>query len=265
MRHFSGDLRAAVACAAVLGAAACSLDSSAPTGGGDCTRVGTVALGDTLRDSLVASSCRQANGTYAAFYAIQVDSPQSQVRLALASGAPAFMVLGDARNAIIVNSLYTDTLGTTAAIRIIAKGGRYVIGVNSGGQAPSGAFSLTFARDSSPVRGCTPIWVTTGITTAQTLTASDCTFGPQGTKYYTHLYLAVILGNEELRLTEHTTAFPPQAQLVGQNGQTAGLSSLDSTGANAVVDFVPSTDNLLLMWLGSSDSLQTGAYTLTIK
>lgn len=219
MRHFSGDLRAAVACAAVLGAAACSLDSSAPTGGGDCTRVGTVALGDTLRDSLVASSCRQANGTYAAFYAIQVDSPQSQVRLALASGAPAFMVLGDARNAIIVNSLYTDTLGTTAAIRIIAKGGRYVIGVNSGGQAPSGAFSLTFARDSSPVRGCTPIWVTTGITTAQTLTASDCTFGPQGTKYYTHLYLAVILGNEELRLTEHTTAFPPRRSWSGRTAR----------------------------------------------
>lgn len=248
---------------AALASFACSLDSTAPIV--PCTRYGAYAIGDVLRDSVVASSCLEADGTYENLYRFQV-AAQAKLRVTLSSPSDsAFLHVTDSAGVLIVNSVYSSSVDTAATLRMILKPGTYYLGVNSWHARPSGPFRLTAVVDNAPIAGCGPTWVTTGITTAQTITTADCTLGPLGSKYYFHPYYLVILANKELAFTEHSAAFPPQVYVVSSTGATVGVSVVDSTGTNGMVDFTPPGEDLLLLWVGSTDSLQTGPYSLTFK
>jgi hypothetical protein len=222
-------------------------------------------IGDVLRDSVVSTSCRESDLTYENLYRFQV-AAQTKLKVSLSSPSDtAFVHLTDSSGVLIVNSVYSSSADTSATVRLILKPGTYYLGVNSWHSTPSGRFTVTAVVDNSPAAGCTPIWLTTGVATAQTITTSDCTSGPLGNKYYYHPYLLVVLANKELAFTEHTTAFPPQVYVVNSSGGTVGTSAIDSTGTNGMVDYTPAGEDLFLLWVGSSDSLQTGPYTLTIR
>lgn len=246
-----------------LASFACSLDSTAPFV--PCTKYGTFAIGDVIRDSVVASSCRESDNTYENLYRFQL-AAQTKLLVSLSSPADkAFLHLTDSSGVLIVNSVYSWTVDTAATVRMILKAGTYYLGVNSWFQRPSGAFRVTTAVDNSPVAGCGSTWITTGISTSQTITGSDCTAGPVGSKYYSHLFLLVVLANKQVAFTEHSTAFSPQVHVVSQSGASVGVSVIDSTGTNGMVDHLTTAEDLWQLWVGSSDSLQTGAYTLTLQ
>lgn len=259
LRHTFRRALPALACAGLAAIAACaSLDS--PNPGGSCAAVGTLTVGDTLQDAITTSSCRLSDQSYVNFYNFRVDS---QTTLAVTLESPlqsALMWVVDSASLAVGLS----AAGTATSMRIILRPGRYQLAVNSYSPSPSGTFRVLATRDASPVRGCVPVWVTSGMTTTQTITTADCTAGPLGVKYYYHLYLHSIQGADEVKLTEHATAFPPEVWLVSQSGAAVAYSSIDSTGANANVDYLPQGADYLLVWVGSTDSLQVGQYTLTI-
>jgi hypothetical protein len=247
--------------------AACSLDSTAPFV--PCTKFGTLAIGDSISDSLVASSCRDRDQTYQNLYRFQLAS-QTKLHVTLSSpAAAAWLHVSDTTGSLIVNSTLSFSVDTNAIVNMILKAGTYYLGVNSLNQTPSGRFRVATAVDNSPVAGCDPedvIWLTTGISTNQTITAADCTGSPLGAKYYYQRYRLVILPQLLLAFTEHSTALVPQVTLISYvGGGVLGTSSLDSSGTNARVSFTPSALDVYLLLVGSRDSLQVGAYSLTIQ
>jgi hypothetical protein len=246
-----------------LSSVGCSLDSAAPIV--PCTRYGSYVIGDVLRDSVVSTSCRESDLTYENLYRFQL-AAQTKLRVSLSSPLDtAFLHVTDSAGVLVVNSVYSSSVDTAATLRLILKPGTYYLGVNSWHSRPSGRFTVSSVVDNSPAAGCAPIWLTTGVATTQAITTSDCTSGPRGAKYYYHPYLLVILANKELAFTEHSASFPPQVVVVNSSGATVGTSAMDTTGTNGMVDFTPAAEDLLLLWVGSSDSLQTGPYTLTIR
>jgi hypothetical protein len=251
-------------CGGLVIFAACSLDTANPSNT-PCSRFASLSVGDTIRDSLIASSCRESDGTYENLYRFSL-AAQTKLKVSLSSPlAQAFLHVTDTVGILVVNSAYSAPLDTAAALSMILKAGTYYLGVNSVFAAPSGRFRMITAVDNSPVAGCGVTWVTAGISTNQTITGSDCTSGPVGSKYYYHPYRLVILSGGELKLTEHSAALSPMVWIVGLTGATVGASAIDSTGTNARVDYFTGGEDLLLLWVGSSDSLQTGAYSLTIQ
>ena len=248
--------------------AGCSFDSGTGISATNpnCSRYVTLTVGSTLRDSVVASSCRPTGGAYENYYQITLIAA-AKLRLSLSSPLHvAYVEVGDSTGSLVANSYISGPLDTTATLRMILKPGLYKVGVNSATSTPSGSFRLTAVADNSPVSGCGPYWVTTGITTTQTITASDCTGGPLGAKYHWHGYLTLFPASGELKVSEHSTAFAPMVYVVSEtSGSTLASSSLDSTNTTAKVDYFPSGTDLLTLWVGSSDSLQSGQYTLTIQ
>lgn len=264
MRKILGGALIALPCASLVLLGACtSLTSEVQSS--NCTQFGALVVGDTLRDSITASSCRQIDRTYANRYVFQV-AAQAKLLASLSSPAQkAFLFVSDSRGVVIANSSITSPLDTAATLHLILKAGSYALGVSSVATVPSGPLRLIAANDTSAVSGCLPIWVTTGITTTQTITGADCTTGPLGPNYFSHSYLTVILGGGVLKLTEHATGFAPQVLVAGQSGATLSTSTVDGTGTNALVDYFPVADAALLLWVGSSDQRGFGQYTLTIN
>ncbi len=230
-----------------------------------CNQYGTLALGATVTDSITPASCELTDRTYAAFYRLAVTS-QTRLRLSLSSPlASTYLSVADSSGQTVANSSVTSTADTAATLRMIVKPGRYQVGVITVATYPSGPLSLSTASDTLAVRGCVPIWVTTGIATTQTLTTSDCTLGPQGANYYYHVYWTAILNAEDLVLTEHATAFPPETWILDATGIAQGHSEFDSLGNNGLVDYAPPSHTYLQLWVGSSNQLAVGAYALTIQ
>jgi hypothetical protein len=254
----------AIPCAGLALLGACtSLTSEVQTS--SCTQVGGIVVGDTLRDSITASSCHQIDHTYANRYRFQLIA---QTKLLVSLSSPrqkAFLFVSDSAGVLIANSSITSPLDTAATLHLILKAGAYALGVSSVAAAPSGPLRLVASDDPSAVSGCVPIWVTTGITTTQTISGTDCTTGPLGSSYFSHTYLTVILGGHGLTLTEHATGFTPEVLVSGQSGATLGTSTVDATGTNALLDYSPAADAALLLWVGSSDQRAFGQYTLTIN
>lgn len=264
MRHTLGGARIAIPCASLVLISACtSLSSEVQSG--NCLQGATLVVGDTLRDSVTASSCRLTDRTYVNFYRFRLTA-QAKLRVSLSSPREqAFLLVSDSLGTVIANSSITAPLDTTAILRLMLKAGPYQVAVNSVAAAPSGPLRLVASGDTSAVRGCLPTWVTTGITTTQALTVSDCSGGPLGSGYFYHLYLIATVSGTELKLTEHATAFTPQVVVVDPDGTLEGSSALDTTGTNALVDFTPASQPAMHLWVGSSAQSGFGQYTLSIN
>lgn len=254
-----------LAVAGLLAAGACvSLDNTSVSQ--TCSVVTPLTVGVTFHDAITSSSCRLSDQTYANAYRFSVDS-QSKLKVQLASPAgPVITWLTDSAGATVANSYITQAPDTTATVNLILKAGTYQLVANSYSTAPTGSVSLTVARDTTKVAGSTTvIWVSRSIATAQTVTSGDHTDGPLGSKYYYHLYLRWVQQGAQLQASAHSTAFTPDVLVSSLQGGTVATSALDSTKTTATVSYTTGSEDILLLWVGATDSLQAGAYTLTIN
>jgi hypothetical protein len=255
MRHTRGKWAFAAALGALLAATACLTTTDL----GNCRgAIPTHAytLGDSTGDTLTSQACRQ-------HYQFTVTG-QANVQFKVVSpGLQTFLQLYDQRGAIVMNSAYSGALDTATVVRMMLGDGNYTLAVNVVTAGQSGPFRLTSDPDTSAVAGCGTIWVTTGITTTQTITPQDCTQGPLGAGYLTHVYAVVLLQNQVVTVAESAAAFTPEVFLYGQG--TALSSTLDSTGTKGSLSTIVVTQGGYNIWAGSSSPGQTGKYTLQIQ
>ncbi|MGA2384219.1 MAG: hypothetical protein ABSG61_12380 [Gemmatimonadales bacterium] len=253
MRHTRGILALAAASFAPVAAAACL---GTDVGCLSNVPVHTYALGDSTADTLTGQTCRH-------LYQFTVDS-QTNVRFNVSSpGLQTFLQLFDQRGAIVMNSALTNSPDTATTVRMMLGIGDYLLAVIPVNPGQGGSFRFTTAADTAAVSGCTPIWVTPGITTSQTITAADCGLGPAGSSFYTHVYTLVLLQTQQISLTETSTSFPPQLKVAGQGNTVTSTS--DTTGTTASITAVATIQGLYIVWAGSSRARQTGTYTLQIQ
>lgn len=251
--------RLALAAAAALGAPAAVAACLGTLQPGNCSGsipVHTYAVGDTASDSLTSTTCRhlyQFTTTAQTNLRVTLSSPQLKT----------FLQLYDQRTAIVVNSALTNMPDTATTLRLMLGAGSYSLAVLPVTTGEAGIFHLETSLDSAAVAGCSPIWVTPGVTTTQTITTGDCTSGPSGASYYTHVYALVLLQTQEVTLTETSTAFPPRILLNGA-GSTSS-SSPDSTGTRASLTQITIQQGAYTIFAGSTSPAQTGKYTLQIQ
>jgi hypothetical protein len=262
LRPISVKAPLALIIAGTVVAAACNLTTPPPSG--TCSKVATYTVGDTARDSLASDDCRQSDGTYIDFYNVDIGA-QASLRLALSSPTnPAILQVFDSRGAIIANSYAETTVAdTSAALRVILAPGSYGIGVRASQSGARGPYRLIVADDTARVGGCGFVWVTAGITTSGQILNTDCNAGPGGTTFLYHVYTIVLLNTQTLDITEHSTAFAPQLVLVGAT--TVSYSTVDTTGANAIISYLSAGQGAYTLWVGSSSAAALGDYTLTLQ
>jgi hypothetical protein len=265
VRHTLRGALHVLAAAALIPAGACvSLDNTSVSP--NCSVVTPLTVGVTFHDAITSSSCRLTDQTYANAYRFSVDS-QAKLKVTLVSpGGPVITWLTDSAGATVANSYITQAPDTTATVSLILKAGTYQLVANSYSTAPTGSVSLTVAPDPSTVAGSTTVvWVSQSVATSQSVTSGDHADGPLGSKYYYHLYLRWVRAGGSLQASVHSTAFTPGVIVASLQGGTVAISATDSTHTNATVSYAAPSEDVLLLWVGATDSLQTGAYTLTVN
>jgi hypothetical protein len=255
-------MRLAAVAASLVGAASCGLESTIPQG---CTNSVTYTVGDTARGTLGGpNSCQENDGTWEDFYNFTLAS-QAQLRVTVSSPTlKSYVRVFNANRTAVVNSAYYVAPDTSATALAILAAGTYQIVVRDTVPAATGAYRLVASVDSTPVANCaTPIWVTLGITTTQTLHTTDCAQGSGGSTHYVHVYSQVLLYEQSPTYAESSAAFTPQMTLAWSTGTQT--STLDTTGTVATIPGFSLTNEVYKLYVTSVTPLQTGRYTLNIK
>jgi hypothetical protein len=263
LHHFSVRVRLAAVAASLVGASSCGVGSTAPEG---CTSSVNYTVGDTVRASLGGpNSCLEVDGTWEDFYNVSLPA-QTQLLLTLSSpGLTTYLRVFNLNRTAVVNTAYYRAPDTSSTARAILTAGAYQIVVRDTVPGATGSYRLVAAPDSTPVANCAEaVWLTTGITTTQTLHNTDCTQGAGGSTHYVHVYTIVQLYTQSTTFAESSAAFTPAMSLTSQ-GTGIQNSTLDSTGTVATILGFATASDAYQLFAGSAAALQTGRYTLTIK
>jgi len=224
------------------------------------------ALGQTASGTLASSDCDFGDGSFIDYYVLGLASAQSFM-LSLTSGAfdAVVWVFDSATPGLAAND---DSAGVVvnSFLKMIAAPGDYLVGANSYYPGALGAYTLTTTATPVQADSCLfDLFVTRGITTAQTVASTDCvdTSGP----YYADLYQVVLRSGQTITITERSTAFDAYLFLFDHSGATVASddnSGGGSGGTDARLTYQTTSSGDYYIAAATAAVGATGAYTLTI-
>lgn len=153
----------------------------------------------------------------------------------------------------------TSGAGTDAAITIFLGPGSYRF-ANAAAVAGAGG-AYTFAQTAAPaVTNCDLPWLSRGASTAQAITTTDCLAGG----YYSDEYRIYIKAGETVTFrqtgaatTKYIIVFDEDFNIIEEGGSS-------TVGATAVVAVTPTVSAWYIIDVGTWNTNETGAYTITV-
>ena len=234
-----------------------------------CTISGALAAGGTVSGNLSASPCAMGDGTAAQSWTFQQGAGQSTVSFAMHStGSPSF-------NTVILLHRNTFTrfdgiigfndddqpgLSTDSRLNAILGSGSYVLsGVNLD-PGVTGPFSISAESWSGEFANCADVFVTTGITTNQTMTNS-CSYTATG--QYVDVAGIYLAQGEKVQIDMTSTAFDPQLDLYLSGSTPVARDDNGGGGTSARITYTAPTSGIYALLPVSHVAGQGGTYTLT--
>ena len=232
-------------------------------GSNPCGATSPHVLGTTTSGSLSQQDCHLSDGTFADFYAVNLPSAGTYIFTQTATTFDTFIALLTTAGAVvgINDDVGTDT--TKSSLKAILPAGNFVIAANSFNPNVTGNYSISSASSTAEVTSCEDVFVVRGITTAQSLQASDCAlngvFGDE--------YIIVLFAGQPVTVTMSSTAVDAYLEIHpgDSNAILASNDNADGSTTNASVTFTPSTTAFYVITARTQAAGSTGAYTLTIQ
>jgi len=147
----------------------------------------------------------------------------------------------------------------------------FVIGANSFAPFTTGNYTLTSENRTQALNGCRAVWVTRGISVADSINATDCADSSATPKNYDVARIVVFAGTV-LTLSMHSTTLNPYLALYrldpSQYTRTLVASNDDSVsgaGTNAFLQYAVPANNFYDIVIGTSAGGQSGDYTFAVS
>ena len=235
----------------------------------ECNISGTLTAGGSVNGNLSTSPCAMGDGTAAQSWTFQQATGQSVVSFTMQStGAPMFdPVLILHRNAFtrfdgLLGFNDDDPAGVTTDSRLdaILGPGTYVVsGVNLYA-GETGPFTITAESWSGEFSDCGKVFITPGITTDQTMTAS-CYYIASGQNVDPiRMYLAQ---GEKVQIDMSSTAFDPALDFYSSGTAPVAQDDNGGGGTSARITYTAPASGIYLIVATAPTPAQVGAYTLT--
>jgi hypothetical protein len=223
------------------------------------------AFNDTVPGALATTDCR-FGGFYTDFFDLNV--PTGPQGLVLTMESLAFdtfleLYLPSGNRSGFDDDI--DTSNTNSQLTAIVAPGDYLIAPSSFDLFTIGAYTLSVITQPPALAGCGLVWVTRGVTVSDSVTTGDCVDSTGGRFYADAVALDLVAGTV-LRVSLHSAAFDAALFLHNQAG-TQVLANNDSAGGttNAFLAYPVAATGPYLLFVGTNDSLATGAYTLSVS
>lgn len=225
-----------------------------------CTTATTYVIGNIANGTLSTSDCVLSDGSYIDFFATSNPTPNAFL-FTESAGFDALLVLYAASGAPIgVNDDFG--VSTNSTIKALLPAGNYVLGATSFDPGVTGAYSLSSSATSSSINNCEDVFIVRGLSTAQTLQASDCVIG----SFYSDDVFIFLTAGQTITVSMNSTEFDTYLEIYGPTGAfAADNDDRDAATTDAQIVYTAPTDGFYLIAPTSANTSTTGAYTLIIQ
>ena len=242
-----------------------------------CVFLATYTLGQSVNATLTTTDCLRTQWYYD-YYGLDLPPGQQSVRLKM-RGAGAFedtfLDLYWASGQIVAfddDSVLGIAGARNSQIDVIIPGDTsYVIGANTFDPFATGSYTLSSESRPALMNGCRQVWVTRGITVADSIKATDCA-DSSATPHYYDVARIVVFSGTVLTLSMKSTTLNPSLVLYqlnpGSYARTLVASNDDSlagSNTNAFLQYSVTTNNFYDILIGTSAGGETGTYTFEVS
>ena len=225
-----------------------------------CSFAAKLTLGARKSDALADQDCDDGYFFYD-FYRTPVTLGNAVFIKLQSASFDTYLELYDlAGNYIAINN---DRNGPDAGIKALLRTNNYIIGATSAIEHAMGPYTIDVTPASPSVEGCEEFWISTGITTNQTLSTTDCVDGSN--KFYADRILIILAKGQKVTITMNSGSVDAFLQLDDVSGATVALDDNGNGGTDARL--VYTSPALAAYYIDASTHLpgQTGNYTLTVQ
>jgi hypothetical protein len=133
-------------------------------------------IGSSATYQLATTDCRFQDGSFVDFFAVTIPTAGTYIFNQSSTTFDTFLALLATDGTQIGTNDDFGAPGTTdSRVKVIVPAGSYLLGANSVNPNVTGAYSLTSTASTAQVTNCEDVFVFPGITTLQSLQATDCT------------------------------------------------------------------------------------------
>jgi hypothetical protein len=232
-------------------------------GADPCSILLTHVLGSTTDGQLSPQDCQLSDGTFVDFYTVTLPSAGTYIFNQSSPTFDTFVALLTSGGKLVGIDDDISSNNTNSSLKVIVPAGTFVVAANSFDPNITGHYTLASSASSAHITACEDVSVARGITTPQSLQASDCAlngvFGDQ--------YLIVLFAGQPVTVSMSSTDVDSYLELHTASSLTilASNDDVDATTKNASVTFTPQTTDFYVITARTPSAGQTGAYTLTIQ
>ena len=224
-----------------------------------------LALNDTLAGGLQTSDCKFGN-FYTDFYDVTVAAPQG-VELTLRSALfDTWLELYLRTGSFLGYDDDIDSSNTNSQLTAVLAAGDYLVAPSSYNPLTTGAYTMAALTKPVDLANCGIVWVTRGVAISDSVTTGDCVDSTNG-KYYADVVAIYLASGTTLNVNHRSTAFDAALFLRNASGITVATNN-DSANAgtttNAFISYAVLTTGSYLLFVGTNDTVATGAYDLSI-
>ena len=250
-----------------------------------CATFTSYNIGDSVTAALTSGDCLLGNpGWFYDFYLVNFPSlAQQNIRVKMhglgAFDDPYVDFLSFANGHIVLSVAFDDDsiLGQEGArnsqLDIIFPGDTtFVIAANSFAPFVTGNYTLTSENRTQPMNGCRAVWVTRGISIADSINVADCSDSSATAKHYDVGRIGLVLAGTVLTLSMHSTSLNPYLALYRLNradySRTLVMSNDDSipgSFTNAFIQYTVPANNFYDIVIGTSAGGESGDYTFAVS
>ena len=227
-----------------------------------CVIGATHSIGGTTNGELTASDCRFPDGSFVDLIGTVLTTAGTYTFSQSSSSFDTFLVLFDVNgNPIGVNDDFAA--GSDSRIKAVLPAGNFVLAANSYDADVLGPYTMTSALDASEVTNCENVFVVRGITTTQTLQASDC---QRTGGYYGDQFFIYVVPGQPVTVSMSSAAVDSYIAIYDTRGAVLIFNDdKDGTTKDAQVAFTPSVEGFYGILASSGNVGATGAYTVVVQ
>jgi hypothetical protein len=248
-----------------------------------CGYLAPVAVGDTINGALANGDCFDGVRAFD-FYGLSLASGPQNIRIDMhAASNDTYLVLWSGVSPFPFIAFNDDSIldwegARNSQLDIILPAGDYIVGATS--FAPGDAFAYSVAAKTRPASmgGCREVWVMSGVSLTDDISAQDCA-DSSATPHYYDVARIFLDSGAVLSVSERSTAINPALALYKvidtlptdttihayvRQFITSNDDSLAGNNTNAFIRFTTDTANYYDIIIGTSAGGETGAYTFSV-
>jgi len=230
-------------------------------GADPCEALPNHVVGSTTNGELSPSDCKFDDGSIVDFYQVTVASAGTYIFTQTASTFDSFLLLYLSSGTIAgVDPLPSQV---DSHLTVLMPAGSFIVGANSFEPNKTGAYSLSSTASSVHITNCELPFVLRGVSSAQSLQATDCNInGILGDQYVIYLQ-----ANQALTVSMSSAAVDSYLEIHPGNSNVilASNDDIDGTTKDARMVFTPAQEGFYIFAARTTVAGASGAYTLSVE